>query len=237
MAQGYFRLVQMTSSFVVEPSGFLDTIGPELPAIVAMWHGQHFMVHYAWPKGARIAALISRHGDGELNAAVLRRLGVMPIRGSGGSAAKMRKRGGVAALRTMLRALQDGITIVMTADVPKISRIAGPGIISLAQLSGRPVYPIAVVSSQSYDFSSWDRASIGLPFGRIAIVLGNPVRVASDARPGELEHARLAVENGLETVHQRAHEIARTKNGWPGRDTHISPSQNSAPHVKNGAGS
>jgi lysophospholipid acyltransferase (LPLAT)-like uncharacterized protein len=165
------------------------------------------MIHYAWPKGARVAALISRHGDGEINAALLERLGVTAIRGSGGSPDKMRKRGGVAALREMLRALADGMTVVLTADVPKTARVAGPGVVALAQMSGRPIYPVAVVTSRRIDFNTWDRASLGLPFSRGAIVLGSPIEVAAEADADAREAARRAVEAGLDEVHRRAYAL------------------------------
>ena len=203
----YLRLVRATNRFVVEPAGFLDDMAPQLPVITAMWHGQHFMIHYAWPKGARVAALISRHGDGEINAIVLRHLGVIPIRGSGGKAGKMHRKGAYAATREMLRRLEAGTTLVLTADVPKVSRVAGLGIVTLAQHSGRPIYPIAVVTSRRFDFRSWDRASLGKPFGRGAMVLGDPVHVAKDADAAALAAARLAVEAGLNRVHARAYAL------------------------------
>lgn len=211
LASGYLGLVRRTNRFTLEPPGFPETVAPELPAIVAMWHGQHFMIHYAWPPGARIAALISRHQDAELNAVLLKRLGVKAIRGSGGRAEKMRRRGGVTALLDMLRTLAEGHTVVMTADVPKVSRVAGPGIVTLARLSGRPIYPLAVVTSRRFDFRSWDRASLGKPFGRGAMVLGAPIRVARDADPETQEAARLAVERGLDAVHARAYALVGSR--------------------------
>ncbi|MDX7953691.1 lysophospholipid acyltransferase family protein [Lichenihabitans sp. Uapishka_5] len=210
LASGYLRLVRATNRFTLEPPGFPDAVAPDLPAIVAMWHGQHFMIHYAWPPGARIAALISRHKDAELNAVLLKRLGVKAIRGSGGRAEKMRRRGGAAALLDMIRTLTEGYTVVMTADVPKVSRVAGPGIVTLARLSGRPIYPLAVVTSRRFDFRSWDRASLGKPFGRGAMVLGEPIRIARDADADTQEQARQAVEQGLDAVHARAYAIVGT---------------------------
>ena len=207
LAAGYLGLVRRTNRFVIEPPDFEDKVGADLPVIAAMWHGQHFMTHFAWPKGAKVAALISRHGDAELNAIALRRLGVLPIRGSGGRAAKMHRRGGFAALREMLRALKDGVTIVMTADVPKIARVAGSGIVTLAQHSGRPIYPVAVVTSRRFDFKSWDRASLGKPFGRGAIVIGDPVRVPPQADAAELEALRAQVQDGLDRCYGRAYEL------------------------------
>ena len=211
LATSYFRIVRSTSDFIYEPADFEARVAPDMPVIAAMWHGQHLMIHYAWPKGAKVCALIARHGDGEINAMVLERLGVTPIRGSGGSRDKMRKRGGAMALREMLRALAGGSTMVLTADVPKVSRVAGPGIVALARTSGRPIYPVAVVASRRIDFNSWDRASVGLPFSKGAIVIGEAIRVAPDADADECERARLAVQNGLDDVHRRAYALVGSR--------------------------
>ena len=57
------------------------------------------------------------------------------------------------------------------------------------------------------DFNSWDRASIGLPFGRGAIVLGDPIVVPKDADAQAREASRRAVEDGLNAVHARAYAL------------------------------
>ncbi|MBB4015234.1 hypothetical protein GGR16_000240 [Chelatococcus caeni] len=204
---GYLRLVERTNRFVMEPADIYDRVGPQMPVIVAMWHGQHFMVSFARRPQDRAAALVSRHGDGEFNAIALNHLGIRAIRGSGARGGKVREKGGAAAVRHLLRALKDGEMVVMTADVPKVSRICGEGIILLAKLSGRPVVPVAVVTSRRIDFNSWDHASIGLPFGRGAIVIGEPIHIAAEADPGAMEDARLAVERSLDAVHARAYAL------------------------------
>lgn len=205
----YFDLVEATTRFVSEPADLAAALAPEAPFIVAMWHGQHFLSHVAQFAGANVSVLISRHGDGEINAVIARRLGAALIRGSGGSREKMQKRGGASALREMLRALAGGSIVALTADVPKISRRAGEGIIALARLSGRPIYPLAVVTERRIDLHSWDRASVPLPLGRGAIVFGEPIRVERDAAPGDLEAARRAVETGLDRAHGRAYALTR----------------------------
>jgi lysophospholipid acyltransferase (LPLAT)-like uncharacterized protein len=202
----YIRVVRRTNRFVVEPADVDAFIAGHTPLIVAMWHGQHFMISFAWPKSIpRMAALISRHGDAGANASALRRLGVAPIRGSGGRAERMRRKGGAPALRELLRALSEGYSVAMTADVPKRPRIAGSGIITLARLSGRPIVPVAVVTSRRFDFNSWDRASIGKPFGRGSIIIGDLIYVPGDADESTLEARRLAVEIGLDDAHRRAY--------------------------------
>ena len=106
--------------------------------------------------------------------------------------------------------------MAMTADVAKVARVAGLGIVTLARLSGRPILPIAVVARGRIDVKSWDRASIGLPFNRCAIVIGEPIRVAPDADDDAIETARRAVEDGLDAVHARAYAIVGSRD--PGAD-------------------
>lgn len=209
LAVGYVNFVQATTRFVHEPDDYAARISNDLPAIIAMWHGQHLMVHFAWPKTFKLSALISRSGDGELNALIAERIGLRAIRGSGGQGKgfKIAKRGGAGALREMLQALEDGWTVALTADVPKVSRQAGPGIVALAQMSGRPIYPIAVATRHRMDFDSWDHASLGLPFGAGAIIVGEPIRIAKDASPEEAEKTRLLVQKGLDDAHKRAYAL------------------------------
>jgi lysophospholipid acyltransferase (LPLAT)-like uncharacterized protein len=56
--------------------------------------------------------------------------------------------------------------------------------------------------------SSWDQSKIPLPFGRIAITYGAPVRVAPDADDAAMEAARKAVEDGLDDANRRAYARA-----------------------------
>ena len=52
-------------------------------------------------------------------------------------------------LRQAVRALKDGYSIVMTADVPPgPARSAGIGIVTMARLSGRPIVPVASATSR-----------------------------------------------------------------------------------------
>ena len=72
----------------------------------------------------------------------------------------------------MHSALRDGYNIVMTADVPKVSRVAGLGIVMLARVSGRPIYPVAMATSRRVKLNSWDSSAVNLPFSRGAVVMG-----------------------------------------------------------------
>ena len=213
----YLGLVQRTNRFVIEPPDPYERVGPHMPVIAAMWHGQHFMIHFAKRPQDQAASLVSRSADGEFNAIALRHLGVRAIRGSGARGRDPRLKGGAEALRAMLRALETGEMVVMTADVPKIARVCGEGIITLARLSGRPIVPVAVVTSRRIDFASWDRASLGLPFGRGAMVLGEPIFIDRHADEAALAKARRIVEDGLDHVHERAYALLGARD--PGAPT------------------
>ncbi|KRE08786.1 hypothetical protein ASE61_04320 [Bosea sp. Root670] len=213
---GYLRLVQRTNRIVFEPADIYDHVRPDLPLIFAMWHGQHLMIPFARPDWMPACSLVSRHGDGGFNAVALRELGIGAIRGSGALGKKIREKGGAAAFLAMVRRLAAGDTMVLTADVPKRARIVGPGIIALARASGRPIRAVAVVTSRRIDFNSWDRASIGLPFGRCAIVVGEPILVARDADEATQEAARLAVQASLDDVHARGYAIVGSRDPGAG---------------------
>ena len=212
-AAEYLRLVWRTSSFVLEPADIYHRLEPELPVIFAFWHGQHFMVPFAKPDYYRAKVLISRHHDGEVNAIAAERLGVQAIRGSGDHERRFDRKGGASAFRGMLTALEDDWSMALTADIPKVSRVAGLGVVRLAQMSGRPIYPLAVATSRRITLDSWDRAAINLPFSRGAIVAGEPIRVAADADAATLDGARRLLQERLDGATERAYAIVDRRNG------------------------
>ena len=211
VAAGYLRLVWRTSRVTLEPTTIYDTV--QMPAIIAMWHGQHFLAPFIKRGDAkhRAKVLISRHRDGELNARAAERLGIGTIRGSGAHNGEFHRKGGAAAFTEMLDALNDGYNIALTADVPKIARVAGLGVVKLAQHSGCPIYPVAIASSRRIELDNWDHTAINLPFSRVAMVASEAIYVARDADAAALESARQQVENELNRVTARAYELADRK--------------------------
>jgi lysophospholipid acyltransferase (LPLAT)-like uncharacterized protein len=206
-ACNYLRLVWNTSRFIFEPADLYDRVRPDLPVIVAVWHGQHFMTSFLKRDEHRVKVLISRHRDGEINAIVAERLGAETIRGSGDHNREFLRKGGVGAFKAMHNALRDGYNIVMTADVPKVSRIAGLGIVMLARASGRPIYPVAIATSRRIKLANWDSSAVNLPFSRGAVVMGDPIRVEAEADNDGLETARQLLETQLNHVTDRAYAL------------------------------
>jgi lysophospholipid acyltransferase (LPLAT)-like uncharacterized protein len=96
---------------------------------------------------------------------------------------------GREALRDFYEAIvKQQISPAITPDGPR-----GPvhefkqGAVVLAQLTGKPILPIAVSASRTLRFSTWDRFELPLPFSRVVISIGEPVIV-----PRGLDAAALA---------------------------------------------
>jgi lysophospholipid acyltransferase (LPLAT)-like uncharacterized protein len=216
LAAEYLRLVFRTNRFVIDPPDVYARVDPQLPAIFAFWHGQHFLTPFIKTKAYgehKAKVLISMHRDGEYNAIAAERLGVGTIRGSGDHGQAFHRKGGVGAFREMVRALEENCSVALTADVPKRSRVAGLGIIMLARESGRPIMPFAMATSRYIRLKNWDRTTINLPFGRGALVGLEEVYVPPDADAAKMEELRLKLEAILNEVTRRAYEIVGRPEG------------------------
>jgi lysophospholipid acyltransferase (LPLAT)-like uncharacterized protein len=207
VAASYLRMVWSTTRPIIDPPTIYATV--QMPAIIALWHGQHFMAPFIKRDAAshRTKVLISRHRDGEINARAAERLGIGTIRGSGAHNGEFHRKGGAAAFTEMLDALAEGYNVALTADVPKVARVAGLGVVKLAQHSGRPIYAAAIATQHRVELKNWDRTAINLPFGRIAMVASEPIFVERDADAAALEAARQKVESELNRATARAYAI------------------------------
>lgn len=204
---GLIRLVRHTSKAVYEPADVLDRLADTHPCVVACWHGQFMMVAALRPENTKVAAMVARHGDAELIGEAMQALDVELIRGAG-AGSRRRDRGGAAALRASLGALSDGYSLVMTADVPPgPARVAGPGIIAIGRMSGRPIVPVAVASKHFASLDTWSRLTFNLPYSTLALVAGDPIEIPPHADADMLESKRLELETALNAVTRKAYEL------------------------------
>ncbi|WP_172583897.1 lysophospholipid acyltransferase family protein [Afipia felis] len=211
LAAEFLRLVWWTNRFEYEPPDVYEQAEHYMPVIVAFWHGQHFMMPFLKKKKYPAKVLISRHRDGEINAIAAERLDVGTVRGSGDHGSEFHRKGGVAAFKMMLRTLDDNINMALTADVPKVARKAGLGVIMLARESGRPILPVAIATSRFKRLKNWDRSVINLPFGRGIMAAGDLIHVPADADDAAMEILRQQLEDALNGVNR----LAYTRVGHP----------------------
>jgi hypothetical protein len=153
---------------------------------------------FARARGFKLAFAMSPSVDGEIPAMLARWHGVRPMRGSSTYE-------GARALRDYYVCLREGFSLAITTDGPKGPRYEfKPGAILLAQMSGRPMLPMAFHASRAWRFRQWDRFVLPWPFARIAIAIGEPRYVPKglDAEALGVWQRRMAAE--LEAIYRLA---------------------------------
>ena len=214
----YLRLVQRTTRFRHEPADLDAAIAGETPLIVAMWHGQHLMISFAWPASiARMAALISRSVDGGAQASALRRLGVNPVRGSGGRQKRKSGKGGAPALRGLVRELDDG---TLGRD-DRRRRQARAGRRARRRHAGAHVGP-ADRADRGGDHGGGSTSSPGIApasacrsaTARSSSAISSTCRATRTTR--RWRRRGVKVEQGLDAVHARAYAMVGSRD--PGAD-------------------
>lgn len=203
------RAIKATNPLAPGSDDPVAVIRSQEPVILALWHGQHLLAPAYLPRELRVTALFSRSRDAELNALVAERLGFETVRGSGGREGHVAEKGGARALIVLKRVLDEGRNVAMIADIPHgTPRDAGLGIVTLARISGRPILPAALATSRRKVLEkTWDRTAINLPFGKAAIVLGDPIHVPADADDAAMEDMRRAVTAGLDHATAKAYGL------------------------------
>jgi lysophospholipid acyltransferase (LPLAT)-like uncharacterized protein len=159
-------------------------------ALVAFRHGEMLVPAYVWRR-VPAAIMISEHGDGELIAQVVRRLGRhVAVRGSS-------TRGGARAFLEMVRR-QGEVGWAITPDGPRgPSGMVHDGVIQLAAEAGRAITPVAFDAASSWRLRSWDRFMIPRPFARVAGYLGQAIDVPRELDRHERKRLVAAVQEGL----------------------------------------
>lgn len=120
------------------------------------------------------AALCSASKDGEMISIAMKRLGVIPVRGSS-------KKGGTKAKEQLMEYLKLGYTCAITIDGP-----TGPiyeiksGIIEMAQATGAPIVPYLARGKHNWVINSWDKMNIPKPFSKVYTYTGEPIWVPKD---------------------------------------------------------
>jgi lysophospholipid acyltransferase (LPLAT)-like uncharacterized protein len=159
--------------------------------IPAYWH-QHMLYGVRAlldlrSDGLKLGFLISPSVDGAAPSMLVQRIGGHVIRGS--------------STHTGARALRDYYETIVKQEVSPAITPDGPtgpvhefkpGAVLLAQLTGKPILLVGIAASRTWKFNTWDRFELPLPFSRVQVAYGEPVRVPRVLNADAL--ARLQVE-------------------------------------------
>ena len=199
----YFCLIRVRS---FGEEGFRNHLRQGGKAIAAIWHQRILVVlEYAGSFGEFApAVMISQSRDGEMIADVYRRLNFRPVRGSS-------SRGGRKALAAMVADLAEHPFAVHVVDGPRGPRgIIKAGLISMAQVSGVPIVPVAISVSRAWVLNSWDRFLIPKPLSTVFIHWGAPIAIPASLDTATFETLRREVEAKLRAMQDDADRLC----GW-----------------------
>lgn len=211
---GAVKFVRLTNPAAKGSDAVDPIIATYTPAIATMWHGQHLLAPIFNPRSNKLVAMFSRSADAELNAKVAERFGFGVVRGSGGRGdGSAVGKGGARALIVLKKTLDAGMNVAMIADIPHgTPREAGLGVVTLAKVSGRPIIPVAIATSRRKVLEkSWDKTTINLPFGRHAVVFGEPVYVPADADEAMMQEKRREVTAKLNAATDRVYNLVDSR--------------------------
>jgi lysophospholipid acyltransferase (LPLAT)-like uncharacterized protein len=154
--------------------------------------------------GLKVGFLISPSVDGTAPSMLVGRLGGHVIRGSSTHT-------GAKALKDYYQTIvKEQVSPALTPDGPRGPlHEFKPGAIMLAQLSGRPILPISIAASRKWTFDTWDRFELPLPFSRIVIAYGEPVRMPRGMDSAGLGRMQQQMAERLDALRQQAEAALR----------------------------
>lgn len=172
---GWFvRLWGSTLRFEGEPTTFSNLQKVNEPVAFVLWHNRLFVVAEIYRRfrhGRPLYALVSASKDGAWLDAFFSLVGIRCIRGSS-------SRLGREAVTAMVNVMKEGNDIGITPDGPRGPRydFKAGGLI-VARRAHAPILLLGAEFSHAWQFKSWDRFYLPLPFSKI--------RVTCDLVPAE----------------------------------------------------
>ncbi len=174
--------------------------------VAGTWHRHAIFFFYYFRKLNNAAVMISQSKDGDFAAGVARRFGYSVIRGSS-------SKGGRQALEGMIDFMSSGreATICGTpVDGPRgPARQLKKGMLVLASQANAFFVPMACSGKRVITFhKAWDKTILPLPFGKMTMTFGQPVKIPANLSETEMEAWRRDMEKVLDQITDRADELS-----------------------------
>jgi len=134
-------------------------------------------------------------------AQVCKFIGYGTIRGS-------KTRGGMKAMREMIRASGDNHIAVMPDGPRGPRRHLELGLVYLAAKTGRAIVPVGVGYDRPWRLNSWDRFALPRPWSQTVVLTLDAVHIPEDAGKADLEQHRQQLEKALREVSDYAERLA-----------------------------
>lgn len=181
----------------------LSYLENDKPVLLTWWH-QDMLFNFAYltrfARKRKIATIISHSRDGEIAAYMVRKFGIIPVRGSS-------SKGGREALAELASLVQKENAIgIIVCDGPRPpARVAKFGIVALGRATGLPIIKVRSWGKRQYIFrKSWPKLAVVYPFSRVVLMADEPLFVPPETTQEELEGCRRQVEEGLNRLADRS---------------------------------
>lgn len=187
----YLRMVLITSKIInINKEKFNEYIEQNKPFILSAWHCNVF-AGVIMIENLNFHILISQSRDGDLIDTIAKKFKNTSVRGSS-------SKGGIQALKTLIKLAKENKRIVITPDGPK-----GPafkvqdGIITLASKTGIPIIAFHLESTKQKIAKSWDSTRIPFLFNKIIIRYSDPIFIPPNLSEQEFEFYRKLLEEKM----------------------------------------
>lgn len=188
-----------------ESPELLDDLKNNRMCVLAHWHGDELGIIYLL-KRYRAVAMTSTSKDGAIINGFLNLIGVKTSRGSS-------TRGGVSALKGILRLAKEGYRPSFAVDGPKGPyHKVKPGVLEVAKILSCPVHPIGVSCNRAFVFKkAWNKTYLPLPFAKIVITWGPPIKEVPRTEDLRASTLQVQLENALLDAGQNARNLIAAK--------------------------
>lgn len=178
------------------------------PYIFVFWHGRLLPMGLVRPRSRIFYAVISRHGDGQFIADIMKFMGVKSIRGSTNrkigehrKGLPSKNRGGFHVIRESIRILERGDCLAVTPDGPR-----GPGfkfkpnLLKVASQTGVPIILASFSASNAKIFNTWDKFILPMPFSKLKLKCSEAKYIPTITSDEELKKYSKLLENELNNL-------------------------------------
>jgi lysophospholipid acyltransferase (LPLAT)-like uncharacterized protein len=201
---GLFLVKVLSSTYrlrIVDPRKERDCIEKDGSIIYASWHQRFFPGVTFFATRRPISILISQSRDGEFASHIVNILGWHAVRGSS-------SKGGSEGLQQLKELARKGYKIGHIVDGPKGPfSVIKPGLLRIAQVSGKAIIPTITSSQRKWTFRSWDRFMVPKPFSRVIIRFGDPIYIPPDLDEDVFEKKRLLIEQRMKELYDDTDRI------------------------------
>ena len=182
VARLIFGICYRTTRWQGEGRAELEAALAEGPVILVVWHSRLLLGPAHWPlEHGQLSSIHTRSPIGRVVGAMQRQQGLHPFE-------MKEKRSNRATSRQIMKLVQQGTSIGITADGPE-----GPALqlkdppIDWARATGLPVFCYAYATQRQWRAKSWDQMLIPLPFTRGAYVYAR----FEEAIPRKMDAAKM----------------------------------------------